>query len=482
MSFYKNVKWVLGGTIGIHFINILVNIILARILTPEIFGLVGIASVFIGFIYIVQEAGISSAIVQKTHVSRELLATTFYFNILLSIFIVIVTAFFSSIIADLYSNEKIAHLLNFSIIGMLGGALGITHRAILTRDRNFKAITRIDFISEVFSSIGAICFAIWGDPFIAVGFRIMFRPALQTILLVANTKLSLYNIRPSFQYIRDMLPFSLNVLGVKILNYVRNNVDYLMIGMLLGSYSLGIYTMAFQWSTVARFSLSQSVARVAFPEISRNQNDILKVKNIYLNMVGKLAFFTFPVTIGLALVANEFILIFYGEKWGEAVPILQILMIAGMVSALGTLVGSVFNGLGKPHIELQLNIISFCSFVLLVYIASFFGLLGVAVAVLINTLLFDIISTGRALKLLKSGYRDILNVIQPALISTSIMAVLVLILRYELLSSIDIVAKFLITIISGIITYLISTYFFNKGMLFWLLKKLRLRKILNILN
>jgi PST family polysaccharide transporter len=470
MSLYKNALWTLGGTIGTKLIGMLTDILLARFLSPEYFGVIGIASVIIGLIFIIQDTGLSSALVQRKEITNELITTTFYCNLMLSVTLSLIVFFSAPFIASWFNEELVSTVLYFSLVGILVGSLGITNRAVLIRNKQFKKITKIDMLSELISSVGAIVFIFVEQPIFAVGFRIMFRSAIQSVLLIINNKIDM-NEKPKFSILKDIFPYSSNVLGVKLLNFTRNNIDYFLIGTLLGSYKLGLYTVSFQWSMIARFYISQSVSKVAFPEISRNQDRIHNIRSIYISMVNKISFITFPMTIGLALVAPDFVEFVYGDKWKEAVEVLQILMVAGMISSIGTLVGSVFSGMGKPNIEFRINVFSLISFVVLINIGAMFDIKGVAIAVLINTLLFDTISISKVIGLLELKVSQFLRALAPSLISAIGMATILIFFNLIFLQNLHSTIRLFAMVVIGAVIYFSISFFTNKETFMWALKR-----------
>lgn len=119
-------------------------------------------------------------------------------------------------------------------------------------------------------------------------------------------------------------------------------------GRFLGDRLLGIYTLAFQWGALARYYLSNAVARVLFPEVSKQQDDLNKLKLMYLSVISKMAFITLPICIGLALTSHEFIYVLYGEKWLGVVPVLQTLLVAGGLSSISVIGNPVLRGIGRP--------------------------------------------------------------------------------------------------------------------------------------
>jgi O-antigen/teichoic acid export membrane protein len=472
MSFLKNVLWALTGSIGVRIVGLITTVILARLLAPDIFGIVGMALVIIGFIYVIQEAGLSSFLVQAKDINKSMISTSFVLNIILSIFLVFIVFLLAPYISKFYNQPQLEHLFYYSCAGIIIASFGITQRGLLIREKQFKKLSIVDLSAELTTSVFSIVLALFGYPLLAVVLSMLFRPAVQSIALFAIVGLRPVVGKPDFKLVKIMFPFSSRVLGTRIVNFARNNVDYLLIGKLLGSGSLGLYTVAFQWSTVARFYFSQSIANVAFPEVARNQDNHKRVGEIYINLIKKIAFVTFPICIGLAMIAPEFVDFVYGDKWEGVIPVLQILMFAGLISSIGTVVGSILKGIGRPDIELNVNVFSLISFSLLVLIGSNFGITGVAYAVLINSLTFNFIMTGKMLPLIHLDWMNYFKaLIKPALATMS-MGILVIISKPVLLQNvISSFGKLILLILLGTVFYFFTSYAFNREMIQWVIKK-----------
>jgi PST family polysaccharide transporter len=462
MNFVKNVIWSFGGTVGVQLIGLVTNIILARALTPEIFGVVSLALVLIVLIHIIQEAGLSSVLIQRKTINKAIIATTFYLNIFLSLLFSVLLIIFATNIAMFFGHPEIEEILYYSVIGIIIGSLGVTFRGILTRRRQFKTITIINLTSELLGVVLTFIFLYTGEYFLAVGIRIIARPAFQAILLAISCKFNEIIGRPQISLLKEILPFSSSVLGIKTLNYTKNNIDYLFIGKLLGSQSLGLYTLAFQWSTIAKFYIAGSVAKVLFPEISKSQHDIERVKRLFINVVSQVSFFIFPFCIGLVLIAPEFIHVIYGSHWGDAVPILQILMIAGLLTSMGTVVSNVFQGLGRPGIELRVTTISIFMFIPLLLVGALFGLIGISFAVLIHAVVFDSILILKALRLLNIPFINIINSLKPVCYSMLSTTGGYYLIKHLFFSETYTLTTFALLILMLISLYAIFSYLFNK--------------------
>ena len=144
----------------------------------------------------------------------------------------------------------------------------------------------------------------------------------------------------------------------------------IVIGKILGSTSLGYYSLAYNWGYLVRGYISGAVARVAFPEISANQKNNIKVEQILTMLFDKVSFFVFPITMGLFVVAPEFISGIYGDQWSQSTPILRILLISGIIGAFGSIGSMLLKAIGKPEIELKVSIVSLIVFVMCIVPAT----------------------------------------------------------------------------------------------------------------
>lgn len=465
MKFIKNAIWTFSGTIGVQVLGLIINIILARLLSPEIFGVVNLALVIIVFLQIVQEAGLSSILIQKKELTKSLIATTFYLNITFSLVLCVITFLIAGDLALFFDHAEIEELLHYSIIGIFIGSLGVTNRGIMVRNRQFKTLSIINLASELLGIVLTFVFLYYGNYLLAIGIRIIARPAFQAIFMISLYGLKGMSGKPEFRLLKEIMPFSSSLLGISTLNYLKNNIDSLFIGKVIGSGSLGIYTLAFQWSTIAKFYISGSVAKVLLPEISKNQHDIDKVRQIFVKVIKQISFVIFPFCVGLLLLAPEFIIVVYGRQWEAAIPILRILVIAGLIASFGTIIGKLFEGLGKPGEELKITTASIIVFLPLLYIGSFFGLIGVAFAVLLHTVIFDSVLLFKAMRLLNMPFIDFFTSLKPAAYSTLLVALLYSAIKNLLFPISDNVTVFIILFLLQTILYCSVSFVFNKSIM-----------------
>ncbi|MEH7508915.1 oligosaccharide flippase family protein, partial [Priestia megaterium] len=337
----------------------------------------------------------------------------------------------------------------------------------LMKNNQVKDVTKIDILAEVVSSIAAIILALYINGLLAVSAKYVFRPFIQSLVVFKYSK---YRIQFAIYMdeLKDLFLYSANVLGSQLFMYMNNNVDFFLVGRFLGDKILGIYTLAFQWGALARYYLSGAVMRVVFPEVSRQQDDPSKLKDMYLNVVSKLAFITLPICFGLALVAHEFIYVLYGEKWMDVVPVLQLLLIAGGISSISVVGGPVLRGIGRPDLEMKLSVFSFVSFTALVLIGVKHGLLAVAIAECCRVVLVETTRLWLIRKHLGVSVRAVCKQLLPT-VQSLVLMIIVLYGMNLLEIEINVLILFVLKIAIGATAYIAGSFIFNKSQSKWIL-------------
>jgi O-antigen/teichoic acid export membrane protein len=475
MSLLNNTMWSLTNIIGIQLLAVITNVILARILYPEIFGILGMATVFTGFILVFQEAGLSSFLIYKDKLDKGMISTSFWMNVMISLVLGGITYSMAAFISTIYHIVELKEIIHYISFGLIFASFGITSRALLTKGRRFKALTIIDVIAEVATSITSITLAVNNFDLLAITSRLLIKPCLQSTILIVMNKSNLFG-RPSWSSVKEIIPYSSKFLGSQIFIYLNNSIDLFLIGKLLGARNLGMYTVSYQWSVLARMYISGSINKVVFPEISRKKDDKAEIRRIYLQVLNKLSFFTFPICIGLFIIAPEFIVIVYGEVWRDAIPVLQILLLAGMITSIGTIGGSVFNGVGKPHIEMRLNFISIFFLAAVIYICSFYGLIAISIGILVRVIIFDFIKMSLVNKVIGLNHRTHWKNLLPSFYSTFTMAAALFIGRYLFINHFTPMVRASLLIVLGGVVYIVASYFFNYQCVQWVLRKVKLQK------
>jgi len=422
----KGVGWNGISQVTRQAFQFIVTAILARLLLPSDFGIIGMAIIFTGLIFSLREFGLSAAIVQRKGLDDLHLSSSFWANIAGGLVLFGICAAIAPLAARFFKNDLVAPVLIVSSLGLIISSFGVVHRASLLRRLDFKAVA----VAEIGSSFG---YGIVSILLAALGFGVwalVYGTLCGTFLGVVLWWIG-FRWRPSFSFSRqkflDLFRFGANVMGTGIVSYCHQNVDYLVIGRRLGASPLGIYTLAFKLVSLPLTKISYVVTGVTFPAFSRMQDDDARLRRGYTKTVRYISLFTLPILAGLMVLAPQFVRVIYGPKWLGAIIPLRIMCLLGVLKAVGTTVGSVLKAKGRPDIELKYNSLLLVGMSLAVVIGSFYGIVGVAMAVtLLVVIAFPMIQavTNRLINL---SFREYLVSLWPAVFASSAMAVLVLV-------------------------------------------------------
>jgi O-antigen/teichoic acid export membrane protein len=341
----SSIGWTLGFQILTQGSQFLAAVILARLLPPEDFGLIAMVAVFGGFANLFSDVGFGPALIQRQDVEERHYSSVFYFNVLIGFILMASFAMLSSAVARFYSEPRLVSLM--IIIGSCFSvtSFGLVQRAILTREMNFRTLGFIDFAAVALSGILAIALALSGLGVWSLAYQSLSQAVLQVIGLWWASG---WRPRMLFQRaaIRELFKFSSNLTAFTAINYWYRNGDNLLVGKFFGSTALGVYSRAYNLMLMPLTQITYVVSKVMFPALSKLQDDKPRVKSIFLRSTAMMALVTFPLMSGLFVVADNFILAFYGPHWAGVVPILRVFCILGMFQSIAT-GGWIFQSQGR---------------------------------------------------------------------------------------------------------------------------------------
>lgn len=350
------VLWSFVNQGGAQFLNLLITFILARLVTPDEFGTIAMITVFTGFAIRFVDFGFSAALIQKKEVSKEDVDTVFFFNLTSGILLTGLFFFLSPLIADFYQVDSLNTLTKvLSFIFIITASSGV-NKALITKAINFKLNAFISLAALVLSSGLAIVLAYKGFGVWSILVKILSQEVFTSLLFFIFYPV---NQKPKFnrESFDSMFKMGRNVAGESIINYWSRNADNLLIGKMLSSGALGLYSKAYAIMMLPLTNFSRVIARVMFPSFSLIQDDIPEIKRIYLNATKVIAFLTFPMMGGLAVVSKEFVLSTFGPDWKEMIPLVSILSILGASQSILSLNGVIYNSLNKTHIAFRISLI-----------------------------------------------------------------------------------------------------------------------------
>ncbi|HSK46374.1 MAG TPA: lipopolysaccharide biosynthesis protein, partial [Coriobacteriia bacterium] len=310
----RGMAWNGGATVMTRAFQAIVTIILARLLDPGDFGVVGMTTLVTGFVAMFTELGLVSAIVQADEVAPEQLNTVFWFGSAAGLVSWGLCALLAPTIASFFHMSELALIVPVSAAGMAIGSLGLVHRALLSRRLDFRSVAFADISAAVGFGVVAIsgAFAGWGPWSLVAGGLAMI--TVRTAVVCARASW-MPGLRSTWRGFGALFSFGVKTLGVSMLGYMRGNVDYLVIGRFMGAAPLGQYTLAFKIADFPRARITPIFTAVAFPAFSSVRSATDMVRRGYLRGVRLVSLIVFPLLTGAALLAYEIVVVVYGQKW-----------------------------------------------------------------------------------------------------------------------------------------------------------------------
>jgi O-antigen/teichoic acid export membrane protein len=375
----RSIGWSASSQIAQLLMQILILAILARLLTPNDFGLIAMVTVFSSFVSIFSSFGLTSAIVQKKEVNDEALSSIFWINVGLGALLTIALAASSPLIAAFYSEPRLIPLVVFISTTFFIASFGNVQTALLTKSMNFKALAVISICAIGISGPISILLAFSGYG--------VWSLALLTVLSAFVTVVFSWiysrwvpHFSLGLQGVKELLGFGANLTGFSFVNYFARNADNLLIGRFLGPAPLGFYNLAYNLLLFPLSNISSVIGSVMFPALSIIQHDKQMVREAYITANRYIAAASFPLMTWLLVTAPVLIRVVFGPKWVGAIALVQILAITSILQSIGTNLGWVFLSQGRTDIMFRLAIITSIMAVISFAVGLRWGVVGVAIA------------------------------------------------------------------------------------------------------
>ncbi len=364
---------------GLQFVTLAV---LARLLSPSDFGLMGMTMVVIGFARLFGDMGISNAIIYRQDVRREALSSLYWLNILAGIGVFFIVCASTPLVVAFYREPRLNNLMYLAALAFLITPFGQQFQILLQKQLQFKRLAGIEIVASLSNAMVAIILAfegfgvfslIWGQ-LAGTSFR---------VLLLFCWGWSYW--RPCWHFsrreLKGYISFGLYQMGEKATTYFTTNIDYLLIGSMLGAKALGYYTLAYNLILRPSSLINPIITRVAFPVFSKVQNDTNLLKRGYLKVLQLSCSVNFPIMAGLAVVAPVAVPIIFGEQWLPSVILIQLLTVVGLLRSSGNPVGSLLLAKGRADLGFKWNVAVMITQIPGLYLgAEFGGVVGVAIA------------------------------------------------------------------------------------------------------
>lgn len=412
------------STKGIDFI---VGIILARLLTPKEFGLIGTITIVIVLSQVFVNSGFNQAIIRKQDCTQKDYSTAFFFNFFVAFLFFLILLFTAQPISLFFNNTELKPLIQVLGAGLIISSFTLIQQATLTKRIDFKLQTKVQLTSSILSGVIGIGMAFSGYGVWSLVFRNLSNKGFQSILLWTWNKWKpdwIFSIT-SF---KELFGFGSKLLLSGLIGTLLNNVNYLIIAKYFSVQDLGYFTRADMFRKLPSENISSIVTTVAYPVLASVQTDRTQLKNHFRKMFVNTFFIIAILMVGLAATSKTLILTLIGDQWLPSVVLLQLLCFAGLMFPLNSMNINILNVVGRSDLYLKLQLIVQVLAIPNIFIGIFFGIkaliIGMNVIALIGYVIFNYKSNKVLNYSIKEQFFDILPSSILAVIMGGIMSII----------------------------------------------------------
>lgn len=471
----SSVAWVAGLTYLGQVFKWGVTIFVIRLLSPADYGLMAKAMVFIGFLTMISELGLESAIIQKKSITDEQLTHVFGLVICSNILLGLMFFFISPVIADFYSDPRLVPILRVMSSIFIFLPFYILPRGLLLRSMNFKLKSTIDLIGGLFGAgitllLALMDYGVWSLVLGGIAAHVIWAIGYN----ITNKKAILP--RFAIRGYTQLISFGGYLTGSRVLWYFYSRSDIFIGGKFLDNKLLGIYSVALQLASIPIDKFIPIISQVAFPAYSIIQTKFEQVQSHYLKSVRMISLIIFPLYGGLFILAPQLVGIFLGAKWSGVVVPLKLLCLIMPFRAISNLFSPVLNGLGRPDVGFANVGIAALIMPLGFFIGARWGILGICLAWLIGYTPVFLIMSSRSLKVIGLSFRKLLSSFIMPLASTALMMACVSVLDHYLGGCLSPIVQLILYSLLGVCIYSIAILMLNRELLTEVWQMIRTRK------
>ena len=456
-SFINNFIWRFAERCGAQLVTFIVSIVLARILTPEDYGVVALVTVFTSILQVFVDSGLGTALIQKKNADDLDFSSVFYFNFVVCIVLYIIMFFTAPFISVFYNDSSLISIVRVaSLMIVISGVKGI-QQAYVSRNMLFKCFFFATLGGTIFSAFIGIGFAYAGFGVWAIVAQQLSNTAIDTLILRIIVKW-----RPkkmfSIKRLKELLNFGWKLLVSSLLNTVYNNLRNLIIGKYYSSVDLAYYNQGEKFPNLIVTNINSSIDSVLLPTLSSAQDEKNRVKNMTRRAIKTSTYIMAPLMMGLAFCASPIVRLILTEKWMPCVPYLQIFCITYMFWPIHTANLNAINAMGRSDYFLKLEIAKKTIGMILLLSTMHFGVMVMAYSLLVTTVTSMIINSWPNRNLLGYSLKEQIIDIFPGIFLALFMGLVISLVR--LLALPDIVTLAL-QIPLGTVIYIGLSYIFK---------------------
>lgn len=420
LSTRKQLYWNTLLRIPSQIITFVISILIARILEPKDFGIMGIVMMLIGYSNLITDFGFSEAIIQKNIYNDKILNSIFTFNLAISSILAVLFFVLAGYVADFFKAPECKEVIRvMCLVFIITSFTGIPS-AILRRDMNFKSISLLDFIRSLLMAFATFILALNHFGYWALAYGQLISLIVITLLLSIKTRW-IPKIYYNHTAMKGIINFGMWNFIKTQLGFAAQHVDKFIIGRWLGPTHLGFYDKAISVADMPYNSLTMNINNVMFSSFSRANEDKYQLQQHFKKSLTILSFINFPIYLGLIVIAPYFVYALLGDKWAPMIMPFQIILVSMLIKSFGGLAASLNVGIGKYKAHTIRFFIAVVIFTIACFFLLQFSITGIAISYLIFSIIYVSLWMNLSLKNIDLSWRDVLLAIFPGAAAATLM-------------------------------------------------------------
>lgn len=420
----SGITWNLTERLGNQLIRFFLGIILARILFPSDYGIVGLTSVVIVVFQIFIDGGFMMVLIQRKKNSDIEYSTVFWIKVFLAIVSYCIIYFSSIYFAKFYKIPELEPILKVISLGLIINALSVIHKIKLTNELNFKAQAKIMLFSTIVGGLFGIALAYKGYGVWSLVYQNLAIYLIQTVILWTYSKW-IPSFDFSLEFVKSIRKNGFLFLFSNILLIVYNNIYVLIIGKLFSPAILGNYTRASQFESLPENTTNSIIVKVMFPILSEDKDDLIKLKTNILHILSWLSFIITPIMVVLIINSNHIIELLLTKKWIECSSFLIVLCVSGIFIPINNTILNIFNVMAKPIITTYVFLFKILFSLICIALLYKFGPLFISSILIVENLFVLFILGFITSRIINLNTFEILKSILPKLLINSISGLII---------------------------------------------------------
>ena len=456
-SVVTNFIWRFLERCGAQGVSFVLSIILARLLTPEDYGILPLVTVFTAILQVFIDSGFANALIQKKDADDIDFSTVFYFNTVMCIGLYLVMFFAAPYIAKFYNMPELTAVVRVLSLSLIISGIKNVQQAYVSRNMMFKKF----FFATLGGTIGAavigIVMAYMGFGVWALVAQMLFNTTVDTIILWTTVKW-----RPklvfSLKRLRGLFSFGWKLLASNIINTIYQKIRSLIIGKMYTTADLAYYGKGEHFPAFINSNINTSIQSVLFPAMSNVQDEKEQIKAVTRRSIKTSTYIIYPIMAGLAVIAEPLIRLLLTEKWLPSVPYLRLACIIYAFTPIHTANLQAIKAIGRSDVFLKIEIIKKIVGITTIVFSIPHGVFILAFSGVVNSVIFSAINAGPNKKLLNYGYIEQIKDILPAGLCSGVMCLVVWLVGFL---NINYILLMLMQIITGAIVYISLSIIFK---------------------